>query len=62
MLQVILGASQREMERVHGRLKAGKFSSTPGLLEQWLKEERISREQAVIEAANMFGAGIDSVR
>ena len=50
------------MERAHiAKLETGDADRTPGLLEQWLEEGKLSREQAIIEAANMFWAGVDSV-
>ena len=49
------------MERLRARLEAGEESETPGLLEQWLKEGKISEEQALSEAITVFGAGVDTV-
>ena len=49
------------MEKVYARLDAGEESETPGLLEQWLREGKISPEQAVREGMTMFTAGVDTV-
>ncbi len=53
--------SRKEIKRLYARLEAGEESETPGLLEQWLREGKISEEQAISEAISTFGAGVDTV-
>ena len=50
-----------EVDRITALVKAGKESSTPGLLEQWLREGKLSEEVAVYEALQLFPAGVNSV-
>ena len=50
-----------EVNRITALVKAGKESSTPGLLEQWLREGKLSEEEAVTEAIQLFPAGVDTV-
>ena len=49
------------MERLCARLEAGEESETPGLLEQWLREGKLSVDDAIVEASGMFMAGVDTV-
>ena len=53
--------SKAEAERIVALVKAGKESSTPGLLEQWLREGNLSEEAALNEAIQTFPAGVDTV-
>ncbi len=46
---------------MYSRLEAGIESKTPGMLEQWLREEKLTEEEAILEAGGIFGAGVDSV-
>ena len=41
--------------------KKPKGDDIMGLLEQWLAEGKLSKEQAVMVSIDMFGAGIDTV-
>ena len=50
------------MEKLFARLEAGEESETVGLLEQWLREGKLSQEQAISESIGMFIAGVDTVR
>ena len=60
-MQVIHGMSKKEVTKLKKRLESGQESQTPGFLEQWLKEGKITEEQAITEAGNMFLAGVDTV-
>ncbi len=53
--------SRKELEKLKKRSEKGQESETPGLLEQWLKEGKISEEEAIAEAINSFAAGVDTV-
>ncbi len=59
--KVIEATSKKEIKRLYARLEAGEESETPGLLEQWLREGKISEEQAISEAIGTFAAGVDTV-
>lgn len=53
--------SKDEQERICALVAAKKESPQPGLLEQWLREGKISKERAMIEAYNLLPAGVDTV-
>ena len=40
----------------------GEESEVPGLLEQWLREGKLSEEEAITESIGSFMAGVDTVR
>ncbi len=54
--------SKREIDKVYARMSSGEESETPGLLEQWLREGKLSEEDAIASAIAMFIAGVDTVR
>ena len=49
------------MDKLYSKLESGEESEAPGLLEQWLREGKVTEEEAIIEAITMFTAGIDTV-
>ena len=49
------------MEKLYSRLERGEESEAPGLMEQWLREKKLTEEEIVNEAAGTFGAGVDTV-
>ena len=53
--------SKGEVDRICALISAGKESSNPGLLEQWLTEGKLSKEDAIHEASFLFPAGVDTV-
>ena len=58
---MIEDVTRKEAKRFNARLEAEGESETPGLLEQWLREGKISEEQAIREAIATFVAGVDTV-
>ncbi len=54
--------AKREIDKVYARMSSGEESETPGLLEQWLREGKLSEEDAIASAITMFIAGVDTVR
>ncbi len=53
--------AQREIDKVYTRMSSGEESETPGLLEQWLREGKLSEEEAIASSIAMFIAGVDTV-
>ena len=53
--------ARKEAGRLYSRLNAGEESEVPGLLEQWLREGKMSEEEALNESVGMFLAGVDTV-
>ena len=51
----------REKEKLYTRLEKGEESETPGLFEQWLREGKLTEEEAFVEASTVFGAAVDTV-
>lgn len=51
----------KHAERVWQKIKAGEESEVQGLLEQWLREGKMTESEALISATDMFTAGVDSV-
>ena len=51
----------KEMKDLYSRLEAGEESEAPGLLEQWLREGKLSEDEALNEAVSAFTAGVDTV-
>ena len=50
-----------EAEKIYEQVAAGKTNEVPGLLEQWLREGKMSEKDAIYEAAGLFSTAIDSV-
>jgi cytochrome P450 len=59
--KVMREISREELDKLYSKLEAGEESESPGLMEQWLKEGKISEEEAMATAATMFVAGVDTV-
>ena len=55
------GYAAKEMEKLYSRLERGEVSKTPGLMEQWLSEKKLTEDEIVREAADTFSAGVDTV-
>lgn len=51
----------KHAERVMQQIKAGEENEVQGLLEQWLREGRMTETEALLSATDMFTAGVDSV-
>ena len=51
----------KQAERVRQKIKTGEQSEVQGLLEQWLREGRVTETEALLSATDMFTAGVDSV-
>lgn len=60
-MQGIIEISRNEMRKLMTRLENGQVSDAPCLLEQWLREGKLTEDEAIIEANTSFGAGVDSV-
>ena len=60
-LQTGYAFAAKEMEKLYSRLERGVESETPGLMEQWLREKKLTEEEIMSEAVEMFGAGVDTV-
>ena len=43
------------------RVEAGEESEVQGLLEQWLRDGKLTKEEYVSQSVDMFGAGVDTV-
>ena len=54
--------SMKHAERVWEKIKAGEESEVQGLLEQWLREGKMTESEAISLASDLFSAGVDSVR
>lgn len=52
----------KHAKRVHQKIQSGEESEIQGLLEQWLRDGRLSELEALLSATDMFTAGVDSVR
>ena len=53
----------KHAEKVHRKIESGEEGGeVQGLLEQWLREGKMTEEEALMNAADMFSAGVDTVR
>lgn len=52
----------KHAEKVRQKIKTGEQSELQGLLEQWLREGRMTETEALLSATDMFTAGVDSVK
>ena len=53
----------KHAEKVRQKIEAGEEESeVQGLLEQWLREGKMNEEEALMLSADMFFAGVDTVR
>ena len=51
----------KHAEIARKKIETGEESEVQGLLEQWLREGRMSEAEALMISADMFGAGVDTV-
>lgn len=52
----------KHAEKVRQKIEAGEEESeVQGLLEQWLREGNMNKEEALMLSADMFFAGVDTV-
>ena len=52
----------KHAKRVQQEIEAGKEESeVQGLLEQWLREGKLTEAEALQSSVDMFGAGVDTV-
>ena len=51
----------KQAEQVLKMIEAGEEKSVQGLLEQWLREGKMTEKEVLMESTNMFAAGVDSV-
>lgn len=49
------------MDKLLSQLERGEENEAPGLMEQWLRENKLSEEQIISEAVGTFAAGVDTV-
>ncbi len=61
LYKVTYTVTKREIDKVYARMSSGEESETPGLLEQWLREGKLSEEDAITTSISMFLAGVDTV-
>ncbi len=47
--------------KLQKKLERGESSKVQGMLEQWLREKKLSTEEAVAMSASMFTGGIHTV-
>lgn len=52
----------KHAKRVHQKIQSGEESGVQGLLEQWLRDGKLTEMEALLSATDMFTAGVDSVR
>ena len=61
-LKGVYEVGSKQAEKVIAKMAAG---GEPGevqcLLEQWLREEKMSREEAVVLSSDMFSVGVHTV-
>ena len=58
---MISAFAREETEKLYARLEKGVESEAPGLLELWLREGKMTEEEAITEASAIFGAAVDTV-
>lgn len=51
----------KHAEEARQRIEAGEESKVQGLLEQWLREGKLTQAEALLTASDMLGAGVDTV-
>ena len=59
--QVIKNYSLKNAEEMMKAIRAGKETPDQGLLEQWLREGKMTEAEAIMASGDMFAAGVDSV-
>lgn len=60
-LQTTTNYGMKYAREVWKMVEAGEEKPIQGLLEQWLREGRMSETEAVMSSTSMFAAGVDSV-
>ena len=61
LYRIGIGYADQHMERIEKTVSKGEKELGQSLLEQWLIEGNMSKEEAVRNAASMLGAGMDTV-
>lgn len=62
MLQILEEYGLKHAEKVRQEIEAGKEESkVQGLLEQWLREGKMTEAEALMTSTDMFAAGVDTV-
>ena len=62
VIQVTKEYGLKHAERVRRKIESGEEGEeVQGLLEQWLRERKMTEEEALMNAADMFFAGVDTV-
>ena len=61
-MQITRGFGMKHAKRVQQKIQSGEESEVQGLLEQWLRDGRLTEMEALLSATDMFTAGVDSVR
>ena len=62
VIQVTKEYGLKHAERVRRKIESGEEGEeVQGLLEQWLREGKMTEEEALMTAADMFFAGVDTV-
>ena len=51
----------KHAEEARQRIEAGEESEVQGLLEQWLREGKLTQAQALVTSSDLFAAGVDTV-
>lgn len=54
--------SVKHAENAWKKIKSGEESKVQGLLEQWLREGKMTESEALTTSGDMFGAALDTVR
>ena len=60
-IQATRNRTLKEMRNLYSRLEAGEESEAPGMLELWLREGKLTEEEIILEAGQIFVAGVDTV-
>ena len=50
------------MDKLYSTLESGEEKEVPCILEQWLKEGKLTEEEAITEAVSIFSASVHTVR
>ena len=62
VIQVTKEYGLKHAERVRRKIESGEEGEeVQGLLEQWLREGKMTEEEALMNASDMFVAGVDTV-
>ena len=58
-IKELYGYGKKHVEELQA--EGHKVDGAMGLLEQWLREGKLSKESAIVMSIDMFGAGVDTV-